>query len=162
MLQLLNFPSCVNTVSPSKKILKYEMVRTRANNAAVRKAVVAKAPRKQLAPVRSVTSPSSGKSKKGKLFVGGNPAKAWPTPTWQKGIQTFLGGGSSSSSSGGECSSSSATNSGSSDSEEQPMSTVDFMSEQGSHSTRESHSAGVGVSLLDEDITQLNSDEDDD
>jgi len=124
-------------------------------------AVVAKAPRKQLAPVRSVTSPSSGKSKKGKLFVGGNPAKVWPTPTWQKGIQTFLGGGSSSSS-GGECSSSSATNSGSSDSEEQPMSTVDFMSEQGSHSTQESHSAGVGVALLDEDITQLNSDEDDD
>ena len=120
---------------------------------------MAKAPRKQLAPVRSVTSPSTGKSKKCKLLVGGNPAKAWPTPTWQKGIQTFLGGGSSS---GGECSSSSATNSGSSDTEEQPMSTVDFISEQSSNSTEQCPGACGGVSLLDGDITQLNSDEDGD
>lgn len=124
-------------------------------------AVVAKAPRKQLAPVRSVTSPSSGKSKKGKLLVGGNPVKVWPTPTWQKGIQTFLGGGECSGS-GGECSSSSATNSGSSDTEEQPMNTGEFVSEQGSSSTtRQSSASRVGVSLLDDTITQLNSDEED-
>ncbi|KAL5493218.1 hypothetical protein EMCRGX_G014365 [Ephydatia muelleri] len=65
------------------------MVRTRANNSAARKAVVAKAPRKQLAPAH-VASPS-GKSKKGgKHSIGGNPAKVWPTPAWQKGIADFL------------------------------------------------------------------------
>ena len=122
---------------------------------------MAKAPRKQLAPVRSVTSPSSGKSKKGKLLVGGNPVKVWPTPTWQKGIQTFLGGGECSSS-GGECSSSSATNSGSSDTEEQPMNLGELVSEQESSSTtRQSSGSCVGVSLLDDTITQLNSDDED-
>ena len=93
------------------------MVRTRANNCAARKgislaplsftqtssclllpvfclviAVVAKAPRKQLATAH-VASPS-GKSKKGgKHSIGGNPAKVWPTPAWQKGIADFLAGG---------------------------------------------------------------------
>ena len=54
-------------------------------------AVVAKAPRKQLAPVHAASP--SGKSKKGgKHAIGGNPAKVWPTPAWQKGIADFLSG----------------------------------------------------------------------
>ena len=134
--------------------------------------MVAKAPRKQLAPVRPMVSPGCGKSKKGgsKLGGGGNTVKTWATPEWQKGIQTFLSGGD-----GGECSSSSSSadtsliterppkdldvsNSGSEDmdSEEQCSSPAAGIS------PLDSSSQAAGLYLLDSSITQLNSDDEDD
>ncbi|XP_013385118.1 PCNA-associated factor-like [Lingula anatina] len=63
------------------------MVRTKASCSTV-KAVAAKAPRKALAAVpASADSPSStGKGK----YAGGNPAHPRPTPSWQKGLDSFL------------------------------------------------------------------------
>ena len=52
-------------------------------------AVAARAPRKTVGVPRPASSPSSGggRSRKGKsAAVGGNPAKLWPTPEWQRGI----------------------------------------------------------------------------
>lgn len=89
------------------------MVRTKATNtapAATRKgektnfcacmtclvarvAVAARAPRKSVGVPRPVCSPSSsGRSKKGKSVVGGNPARLWRTPEWQKGIGVSTAG----------------------------------------------------------------------
>lgn len=53
-------------------------------------AVAAKAPRKQVASVRSVCSPVSSKSKLSRRGGGGNVIKPWPTPTWQKGRLEFV------------------------------------------------------------------------
>lgn len=36
------------------------------------------------------TSSSKGKVSKRKLPGGGNSVKMWPTPSWQKGIQSFF------------------------------------------------------------------------
>lgn len=125
--------------------------------------MAAKAPRKQLAPSRPLgpISPGggSGRSKKG-ARAAGNPARVWPTPAWQKGIQTFLAGGD-----GGECSSSSSSSANSSfnlETEEQPTSSKEVGTELTMEDQCTSSSSGaVGVALLDDDIAQLNSDEDD-
>ncbi|XP_077988639.1 PCNA-associated factor-like [Glandiceps talaboti] len=66
------------------------MVRTKADGSS-RKAVAAKAPRKALtssAPSTSFTSPgkSGGKAK----YAGGNSVCPRPTPSWQKGINSFV------------------------------------------------------------------------
>ena len=78
-------------------------------------AVVAKAPRKNVASRSSNGSSPSGGSlsskKRGKLGGGGNPLKIWPIPKGQKGLQSFFGGCSTSNHEGGGPS-------GSSDSEE--------------------------------------------
>ncbi len=120
--------------------------------------MVAKAPRKQLAPSRPLgpVSPGGGKSKKGAKIVGGNPAKVWPTPAWQKGIQTFLAGGD-----GGECSSS-ANTSLTSEPEEQLTSSKEMEMDSEGQCSGGSSSAAVGVSLLDGDIAQLHSEDEGD
>lgn len=65
------------------------MVRTKANSAG-RKAVGAKAPRKQFgATSSSVGSPNNSGGGKNKNS-GGNPVKWWPSPKWQKGIGQFF------------------------------------------------------------------------
>ncbi|KAL9987575.1 hypothetical protein ACROYT_G001909 [Oculina patagonica] len=68
------------------------MVRTKADGAG-RRAVAAKAPRKQVgggssSAASSFGSPTSsgGKNK----YAGGNPVKWWPSPKWQKGIGDFF------------------------------------------------------------------------
>lgn len=55
--------------------------------------MVAKAPRKNLAAVRSPSSCSSNKRKGKAGGGGGNALKLWPVPKGQKGLQSFLGGG---------------------------------------------------------------------
>ncbi|KAJ8022044.1 PCNA-associated factor [Holothuria leucospilota] len=65
------------------------MVRTRADNTA-RKAVAAKAPRKNFnaaGPSSNSTSPTGSKSNK---HSGGNPYCPRPTPEWQKEITNFF------------------------------------------------------------------------
>lgn len=65
------------------------MVRTKADSAG-RKAVGAKAPRKQFfASSSSVGSPNNSGGGKNKNS-GGNPVKWWPSPKWQKGIGQFF------------------------------------------------------------------------
>lgn len=140
------------------------MVRTRANNAAVRKggyllhvynvsvelltlsAVVAKAPRKNLVSGRTSTvSPASGKGK-GKAGGTGNPLKRWPIPKGQKGLQGFLRGGD------GGCGSSAAGSSSMEGSCEH--------SEEEEFADTDSAQNNSLVNL--EDITQLNSDSEQD
>lgn len=122
--------------------------------------MAAKAPRKQLGVARTVTSPSSRgkKSGGGKLPMGGNPAKIWPAPAWQKGIQAFLSSGEGS----GECSTSSSISSKAKVPLEQPE--VGTSKDMGSPSSsgEGSSSADLSSSLLDDDIAQLNSDDEDD
>ncbi|CAH3031742.1 unnamed protein product [Pocillopora meandrina] len=67
------------------------MVRTKADSAG-RKAVGAKAPRKQFgasSSSSSVGSPNNSGGGKNKNS-GGNPVKWWPSPKWQKGIGQFF------------------------------------------------------------------------
>ena len=145
------------------------MVRTRANNAAVRKgevskdlgqpllittcctAVVAKAPRKNIAAGRSsIVSPSNGGAGKRKNKVGGsgNPLKLWPVPKGQKGLQSFFGGDSGVSPSSNLAEETIEPEEGSSSG----VSSTDCM--EGTSSSNPLH--------LLEDITQTNSDSDDD
>ena len=57
-------------------------------------AVAAKAPRKlAIAPPPTRVTPTSSKGKVSKRKSpggGGNPVKIWPTPSWQKSIQSFF------------------------------------------------------------------------
>lgn len=102
--------------------------------------------------MRSSVSPSSGKGKKGgKLLLGGNAARSWPTPAWQKGIDAFLS--SPSRGKEGECSSG-GSGSGSSRLEEE--------SEEGTSSLAGTSALGVGSVLMDDGITQLGSDSEED
>ncbi|XP_038077419.1 PCNA-associated factor-like [Patiria miniata] len=68
------------------------MVRTKADNCA-RKAVAAKAPRKNLGAsstaMKAGNSMKSPAGKKGK-YGGGNPVCPRPTPEWQKEITNFM------------------------------------------------------------------------
>ncbi|XP_022097034.1 PCNA-associated factor-like [Acanthaster planci] len=69
------------------------MVRTKADNCA-RKAVAAKAPRKNLGvsnntAMKAGSSMKSPAGKKGK-YRGGNPVCPRPTPEWQKEITNFM------------------------------------------------------------------------
>lgn len=140
------------------------MVRTKASNnaapAATRKAVAARAPRKTVGMPRPVSSPSSsggGRSRKGKTAVGGNPAKLWPTPEWQKGIGSFLKGAT------GQGVSSDQEEPGPSKSVHQQVEEEEeeeeVMMEQECGSSSRHH--GGGVTLLDSSIAQLNSDDED-
>lgn len=68
------------------------MVRTKADGAG-RRAVGAKAPRKQVgggssSAASSFGSPNSSGNKS--KYNGGNPVKWWPSPKWQKGIGDFF------------------------------------------------------------------------
>ncbi|XP_020628848.1 PCNA-associated factor-like [Orbicella faveolata] len=68
------------------------MVRTKADGAG-RRAVGAKAPRKQVgggssSAASSFGSPTSSGNKN--KYNGGNPVKWWPSPKWQKGIGDFF------------------------------------------------------------------------
>lgn len=68
------------------------MVRTKADGAG-RRAVGAKAPRKQVgggssSAASSFGSPNSSGNKN--KYNGGNPVKWWPSPKWQKGIGDFF------------------------------------------------------------------------
>lgn len=144
------------------------MVRTRASNAAVRKAVVAKAPRKNVVSGSSVISPGGASGKrKGKAGGGGNPLKLWPVPKGQKGLQGFLGlssGGSESESSGSSSSSSSKAITNSQqfeESGEEEMIEASSTEEGSSSSCCVEEGAGTPPSSLD-DITQLNSDSEED
>ena len=122
--------------------------------------MAAKAPRKQLGVARTVvTSPSSRgkKSGGGKLAVGGNPAKIWPAPAWQKGIQAFLSGGEGSSS--GESSADSSKAKAPTEQLEVGTSKDMGLSSSGGEG---SSAAALSSSLLDDDIAQLNSDDEDD
>lgn len=126
---------------------------------------MAKAPRKNLAPAGGgVASPSSGNGKKkAKQGGAGNPLKMWPTPTWQKGLQGFFGGEGSS----GECSSSSSSANTSltetEQMEEQPEVTTYDRSELSRQEQGGSSGSGSSrVKLLDDDLTQLNSDSEED
>ncbi|XP_005994160.1 PCNA-associated factor [Latimeria chalumnae] len=71
------------------------MVRTKADSGSgsYRKAVAARAPRKNFgaanAASSSLSSPSGKKSES--KYAGGNPVCVRPTPTWQKGIGEFFG-----------------------------------------------------------------------
>ncbi|CAH3177941.1 unnamed protein product [Porites lobata] len=69
-----------------------KMVRTKADGAS-RRAVGAKAPRKQVggssSAASSFGSPTSSGSSRNK-YAGGNPVKWWPSPKWQKGIGEFF------------------------------------------------------------------------
>lgn len=134
-------------------------------------AVVAKAPRKNVASGRSsVVSPNgvaSGK-RKGKAGGGGNPLKLWPVPKGQKGLQSFLG--SQTSDDGGCCSSSPPMEAGSSSTEELALVGKESTCEEGGKGLVSPYEEGGGgsedmptnsVNLLD-DITQLNSDSDED
>ena len=68
---------------PNRAILVHDVSRSLSPFAAV----AARAPRKSVGVPRPVCSPSpSGRSKKGKSVIGGNPARLWGTPEWQKGI----------------------------------------------------------------------------
>ncbi|XP_031557623.1 PCNA-associated factor-like [Actinia tenebrosa] len=66
------------------------MVRTKADGGG-RKAVAAKAPRKQVGGGSSDSAGSMmspGKNSGG--CNGGNPIRWWPTPDWQKGVGDFF------------------------------------------------------------------------
>ena len=133
-------------------------------------AVVAKAPRKNIAPGRStVLSPSSGTNsgkRKGKVGSSGHSLKLWPVPKGQKGLQSFFGGCSSSSSSDlAGPSSDGAGPSSAAESEEwegnegeQGSSSQEEEQVEGASESQETNSS---VQLLDEDIAQLNSDDSD-
>ena len=122
--------------------------------------MAAKAPRKQLGVARTVTSPSNRGKKPGggKVAVGGNPAKIWPAPAWQKGIHAFLSSGEGSSGSA-----ESSANSSISSEPDVPMQQVGTSKDVGLSSSGEgSSTCTAGISLLDDDIAQLNSDDEDD
>ena len=133
-------------------------------------AVVAKAPRKNVASVRSsVISPSGSASgkRKGKAGGGGNPLKLWPVPKGQKGLQSFFGGQSSED---GGCSSA-CVEAGSSSEQleefaqeqfvaEEPASCEEGSSHEGEESGCDDDTPIDSMNLLD-DITQLNSDSED-
>lgn len=131
-------------------------------------AVVAKAPRKNIVSGRSsVISPNGGApgKRKGKAGgSGGNPLKLWPVPKGQKGLQSFFGGHGSDDASG------SSPMEGTSTSEQ--LEGEEFVGtpvvEEGSGSSCAESSSSCednlttnSVNLLD-DITQLNSDSDED
>ena len=114
-----------------------------------------------------MSSPSGGSGKKKSKHVGaGNPIKMWPTPSWQKGLQQFLGGETN----GGECASSSSSANTSLtevemiDEEHTRAFTRNELStqEQGTSSGSGSSGSNSRMKLLDDDLTQLNSDSDDD
>ncbi|XP_028411205.1 PCNA-associated factor-like [Dendronephthya gigantea] len=65
------------------------MVRTRGDNSA-RRAVGAKAPRKQAACSSSSSSSIMASPGSKDKYSGGNPVRWMPTPSWQKGIGGFL------------------------------------------------------------------------
>ena len=118
-------------------------------------AVAAKAPRKNLP---AAWSPGRNNKKKAKAGRG-NPFKTWPTPKWQQNLHTFLGveqpESSSSSSSAGASTSSYMTT----EAELAPGSSGSSCQDecQGSSSNM-----ATGIELLSGDITQLNSDSEDD
>lgn len=115
-------------------------------------AVAAKAPRKTLAARSSMSSPSSVGKKKS--TGGGNPIKMWPKPSWQKGLQAFLGGEGSDSSDSSSSANTSLT-------ETDRLQECSGSSDSGV-STGQGSSAHCSSGLLDGDIAQLNSDTEDD
>lgn len=130
--------------------------------------MVAKAPRKNIAAGRSNgISPSTGGGsgkKKGKVGGSGNPLKLWPIPKGQKGLQSFFGGcggdgaGPSGSAENNELERLEGEPSGSCEEVEQLVE-EEASSSEGGGSGIENNSS---VQLLDDDITQLNSDSDQD
>ena len=139
-------------------------------------AVAAKAPRKNVASGRSsVISPGGTAGKRKAKGGGGNPLKLWPVPKGQKGLQGFLGGGGSD---GASCSAGSSSfmeegNSsehfeeeeivGASSSEqlEEGVSNTETGSSSSLEDSPPTTSNSISTNLLD-DITQLNSDSDED
>jgi hypothetical protein len=146
-------------------------------------AVVAKAPRKNVAPGRSsVVSPNGGASgkRKGKMGGGGNPLKLWPVPKGQKGLLSFCG---SHGDAGGGCSTSmepcSSTEQLEELTQEQLGQEYEEAGGEGSSSSCENNGEGSGSPYeersdsgsddlptgsinLPDDITQLNSDSEED
>ncbi len=157
------------------------MVRTKANNAAVRKgkisrefskdracmcsfcfsllpAVVAKAPRKNISVAGRTNScsPTSGISgkRKGKIGGSGNSLKLWPIPKGQKGLQSFI------SELDGEAPPPSRTRTptaGASSSGVEEESTINIQGEGSAGSSSSLEGSSSMHMLLDKDITQLNS-----
>lgn len=131
--------------------------------------MVAKAPRKNIAAGRSNgTSPSSGGGsgkKKGKVGGSGNPLKIWPIPKGQKELQSFFGGCSGSSSSDGGGGPSSFANSEELDRlEGGPNGSCEEVEQLMEGESSDSGSSGIENNSsvqLDNDITQLNSDDSD-
>ncbi len=143
-------------------------------------AVVAKAPRKNIAAGRSsVLSPSSGSGKK-KSGGSGHSLKLWPVPKGQKGLQSFLNGNATSGSSEGAGSSSGegpgCSNAGPSSSESEQWDRIEGALETSAHedassednqeendteSDEETEVTNPLTQLLDGDIAQLNSDDSD-
>lgn len=124
-------------------------------------AVVAKAPRKNVVPGRSsVISPGSAAGKrKGKAGNGGNPLKLWPVPKGQKGLQSFLGSSDGDSSSSAKEGTSSSELVGDLEEEEE---SAEASTREGS-STEEDNVPITSCSKnFLEDITQLNSDSEED
>ena len=128
-------------------------------------AVVAKAPRKSLGRA-SVTSPGTGKRKGKAAAGGGNPLKLWPTPKGQNGLRKFLGGekcGGSSSASGSGCSSGSSESTEEYDNSEQTdEQELESTEPQSSEIETCSNPPSPSPMNLLEDITQLNSDSEED
>lgn len=99
-----------------------------------------------------MTSPTSSSAKrKAKPGGGGNPLKMWPTPKGQHELRKFFGGELSSGTGSGCCSSSSS---------EEGLETTKPESGKVPESTSAT-SSQTPMNLL-EDITQLNSDSDND
>ena len=164
------------------------MVRTKASNAApaatrkggsplttsyslyslcaVYTAVAARAPRKTVAsprPAGGSPSGGGGRGRKGKsIAVGGNPAKLWPTPDWQKGIGV---GGAAHTHSLSSLSLSLLVKGflmGTGDQEEPgPSRESHTHQEEEMETAATGSSSEVGVAILDSSIAQLNSDDDD-
>ena len=132
-------------------------------------AVVAKAPRKNVAAGRtSVLSPSGGGGGGKRKSKGGgcHSLKVWPIPKGQKGLQCFLSESSSSRSEGAGSSDAgpSRIENEQLDKVEEGEATSSSLEDQRQEEDQEEDGSvvtGSSIPLLDDDIAQLNSDDSD-